>query len=218
MIGLVRSRLSWRMNRDHPCQISRRLLVSSSSSSMQHSKKASYWNSNWTFMCEFRFSRTIEFRAKSFLYFMTPAQPPRRLRLTVQTPARFRKAILHPTRSKLYLHFTLYRSRKIYLSAHLFSIGERPWAEMESSENFSREQNRARKRIATENCKNSERLEFILACNPSSFRYRIFLLAKQQQKFLQNILFQQFICNIDPGFFISLMNYGKILQKSVIAS
>lgn len=96
-----------------------------------------------------------------------------------------------PSNTGQALHFTLYRSRKIYLSAHLFSIGERPWAsEMESSENFSREQNRARKRIATENCKNSERLEFILACNPSSFRYRIFLLAKQQQKFLQNILFQ----------------------------
>lgn len=84
--------------------------------------------------------------AKSFLYFMMPAQPPRRLRLAVQTSARFREAVLRSTQGRLYLHSALYRSRKIYLSAHLFSIDERPRvSEMKSGENFSRQQSRARK-------------------------------------------------------------------------
>lgn len=89
------------------------------------------------------FSCTIEI--KSFLYLM-PAQPPRRLRFAVQTSVKFRKAVLRSTQGRLYLHSALYRSRKIYLSAHLFSIDERSRvSEMKSGENFSREQNRARK-------------------------------------------------------------------------
>lgn len=128
--------------------ISASTLVSSTSSSMQQENIA-LKDPNWIFMCDIRLlllhNRAL-LHAKSFLYFMMPAQPPRRLRLAVQTSARFREAVLRSTQGRLYLHSALYRSRKIYLSAHLFSIDERPRvSEMKSSENFSRQQSRARK-------------------------------------------------------------------------